>query len=448
MAPAYSIAVTFGLMVAAAGTGAPLSLVALTIPIIFIGIAFHRLCEEHPDAGSTYAWSRLAFGPGVGAFGAWIVVLSYFFAAVAAVVPAGIYTLDLAAHFGMVPASWSDNALAVAITGSMWVIVASLLLIGGIRPTARVSGLFLLFECVVLIGFAVLAIKGVPSTAATAHANTHFFTLGSGGLEGFLAAMVLAVWVTDGWEVSSYSSEENQGSSRIPGIGGLIGLILTVALILVCMISFMHAAPVAGLAGHTDDTLAYVAGLLGGGWRSTVMIATVLVSTAATLWTTQLGISRGIFSMARDRLFPSALTAVHPVFGTPYVAIAAVNAGVFVITVLTGLLPSASNALTEVVNATAVLLNLTFILTGASCIVHFLRKGTPITDVTRVVLPAIGTIAIAALLDLNFRSQSPLDQLIAAITIGLGIAYAAGVVLLGRTKLGPKVATAPGKAEG
>ena len=447
MAPAYSIAVTFGLMVAAAGTGAPLSLVALTIPIIFIGIAFHRLCEEHPDAGSTYAWSRLAFGPGVGAFGAWIVVLSYFFAAVAAVVPAGIYTLDLAAHFHLLPASWSDNALAVAITGSMWVIVASLLLIGGIRPTARVSGLFLLFECAVLVGFAVLAVKGVPA-AAPAHADLHLFTLGNGGLEGFLAAMVLAVWVTDGWEVSSYSSEENQGSSRIPGIGGLIGLVLTVALILGCMIAFMHAAPVAGLATHTDDTLAYVATLLGGGWRSTVMIATVLVSTAATLWTTQLGISRGIFSMARDRLFPSALTAVHPVFGTPYVAIAAVNAGVFVITVLTGLLPSASNALTEVVNATAVLLNLTFILTGASCIVHFVRKGTPVTDMTRVVLPALGTIAIAALLDLNFRSQSPLDQVIAAVTIGLGVAYAAGVVLLGRTKLAPKVVTAPGKAEG
>ena len=452
MAPAYSIAVTFGLMVAAAGNGAPLSLVALTIPIIFIGIAFHRLCEEHPDAGSTYAWSRLAFGPGVGAFGAWIVVLSYFFAAVAAVVPAGIYTLDLGAHFHITPDAWTNNALAVAITGSLWVIVASLLLIGGIRPTARVSGMFLLFECAVLLVFAVLAIKFLPgaSAAAATHAIAppQLFTLGNGGLEGFLAAMVLAVWVTDGWEVSSYSSEENQGSSRIPGIGGLIGLIATVALILVCMIAFMRLAPAAGLASHTDDTLAYVADLLGGGWHSTVMIATVLVSTAATLWTTQLGISRGIFSMARDRLFPSALTAVHPVFGTPYVAIAAVNAGVFVITVLTGLLPSASSALTEVVNATAVLLNLTFILTGASCIVHFVRKGTPVTDLTRVVLPAIGTVAIAALLDLNFRRQSPLDQTIAAVTIGLGVAYAGLVVILGRTKLAPKVVGAPRKAEG
>lgn len=452
MAPAYSIAVTFGLMIAAAGTGAPMALVALTIPILFIAIAFHRLCEEHPDAGSTYAWSRLAFGPGVGAFGAWVVVLSYFFAAVAAVVPAGIYTLDLAAHFHMVPSGWSDNALAVAITGSLWVVVASLLLIGGIRPTARVSGLFLLFECAVLLGFAAIAFFHPPAAAVAPVTNLHVLTFGSGGLDGFLAAMVLAVWVTDGWEVSSYSSEENQGGSKVPGIGGIIGLVLTVVLILVCMIAFMKIAPLAGLASNSDDSLAYIAQRLGGGLFSTIMIATVLVSTAATLWTTQLGISRGMFSMARDRLFPSSLAAVHPIFGTPYVAIAVVNAGVFVITILTGLLPSASNALNEVVNATAVLLNLTFILTGASCVVHFVRKGTKITDLTRVVLPALGTVAIAALLDLNFRHQSSLDQVIAAVTIGLGVVYAAGVVALGRTKLTSPAASAvvpaPGKAEG
>lgn len=447
MAPAYSIAVTFGFMVAAAGTGAPLSLVVLTIPIVFIAIAFHRLCEEHPDAGSTYAWSRLAFGPGVGAFAAWVVVLSYFFAAVAAVVPAGIYTLDLAAHFHIVPAASAENTLAVAAAGSVWVIVASLLLIGGIRPTARVSGLFLLFECAVLLIFVGLAIFHPAGAAVPVVAHATPFTFGTGGFEGFLGAMVLAVWVTDGWEVSSYSSEENEGGARVPGIGGLVALIATVVLILICMVAFMLIAPLAGLATHSSDSLAYIADRLGGGWRSTIMIATVLVSTAATLWTTQLGISRGMFSMARDRLFPNALTAVHPVFGTPYVAIAAVNAGVFVITALTGFLPSAGQALSEVVNATAVLLNLTFILTGASCVVHFLRKGRPITDMTRVVLPAVGTIAIAALLDLNFRRQTPLDQTIAAVTIGLGVAYAGLVVLLGRTKLQPKVAGEPRKAE-
>lgn len=46
------------------------------------------------------------------------------------------------------------------------------------------------------------------------------------------------------------------------------------------------------------------------------------------VWTTQLGISRGVFSMARDSVFPRALCAVHPNYGTPHLSILAVNIGV------------------------------------------------------------------------------------------------------------------------
>src|ERR1700682_5527382 len=88
MALPASIATTFGVMIAAAGAGAPLALLLLAIPVAFIALSFHRLCAARPDAGSTYAWSRIVFGRTAGAFSAWIVVLSYFFGAVAAVVPA------------------------------------------------------------------------------------------------------------------------------------------------------------------------------------------------------------------------------------------------------------------------------------------------------------------------------------------------------------------------
>lgn len=407
-------------MVAVAGSGAVLSLVILTVPIVFIAIAFHRLCEDRADAGSTYAWSRLAFGHRPGAFAAWIVVLSYFFAAVAAVVPAGVYTLELLAHFGWVPSAWVNQAPAVAIAGSSWVLVASALLIGGVRPTARASA-FLGLEVAALLLFAGLAFlhKPTPHSAAT-----HLFTLGSGGYAGFLAAMVLSIWATDGWEVSSYTSEENSGTSRQPGLGGLFGLLATVAIVLFCMIAYLRVGDLAGISNQAADTLAYVANQLGGGWREIVMVLTVLVSTAATLWTTQLGISRGVFSMARDSVFPRALSAVHPNYGTPHLSILAVNIGVLVVTLLMGFAPSAKDALLEVVNASSIFLGLTFILTGLSCVVHFRRKGFPLSDMTRIVLPAIGTIAVTYLLVKNFFSQTHEDQLIALGGIGIGVVFA------------------------
>ena len=402
-------------MVVAAGTGAPLALVVLTIPVIFIAIAFHRLCEEQPNAGSTYAWARSVFRPTLGAFAAWIVVLSYFFAAVASVVPAGIYSLSL-----LLP-RYVDNAVAVAIAGSVWVLAASALLIGGVRPTARTTAVFLFLEIVALLVFVGIAFAHAP---VARHAASGFWNLGNAGVAGFLAAMVLAIWVTDGWEVSTYVSEENAGSVREPGYGGLIGLIATVAIIVLCLVAFMRVGTLAGFSQHAGDSLAYVAAQVGGQWRTLVMVATVLVSTAATLWTTQLGISRGVFAMARDGLFPRALTKVHPRFRTPFVSIAVVNAGVLVVTLLTGLAPTASAALKEVINATSIFLGLTFIVTGLACVKRFSRAGVKWSDPTRMLLPAIGTLAIAALLVVNFSGQSPLDRAVAVASLAIGVVYA------------------------
>ena len=415
MAPSYSIAATFGLMVAAAGGAALLALVVLTIAVACIAVAFYRLCEEQPIAGSTYSWSRAAFGEKAGAFAAWIVLFSYFAAAAAAVVPAGIYTLDLFAP------GLSDNAWAVAIAGSLWVIVASALLIGGVRPTAQASALFLFVEIAILVVFAANAFAHAPVSQPTPVA---FLSLGPGGAAGFLGAMVIAIWVTDGWEISTYASEENKSGSRHPGAGALIALFATSAIILLCMIAFMRVGTLQGFSEHAGNALTYVAQQLGGGWRIPLMILTVLVSTAATLWTTQLGLSRGLFAMARDRLFPAALALVHPRFRTPAASIALVNSVVLAVVLLTGFFPTAKAALDDVINATSIIIGLTFILTGMACVRHFRSRGTPVLDLTRIVLPSVGTLAIVVLLVVNFANQSRTDQLIALGCVAFSIAFA------------------------
>ncbi|HXM19484.1 MAG TPA: APC family permease [Candidatus Tumulicola sp.] len=418
MAPAYSIAATFGLMVAASGFGAPLALVVLAIPAAFIAIAFHRLCEEQPEAGSTYAWTRIAFGARFALFAGWIVVLSYFVASVASVVPAGIYSLSL-----LWPGAAADTH-AVALVGGVWVIGAGVLLMTGMRPTANTTALFLSLEFAALLFFAILAFTH-PAAAQSLQSPKQLLGLGSGGFAGFLSAMVLAIWVTDGWEVSTYTSEEHTGSDRNPGLGGLIALTVTVGMMVLCSIAFMRVAPVQGIADHATDTLAYVALQLGGGWRSWLMVLTVLASSGAALWTTQLGLSRLLFSAARNGTLPASLATVHPKFGTPVWSIVVVSAGALALTLLIAIVPSVKAALSEVVNASSILLGLTYIFTGAACVWYFAKRRVPLTDATRIVLPALGTLAVTALLVVNFRSQSFVDQVIALICVVVGIIIAA-----------------------
>jgi amino acid transporter len=154
------------------------------------------------------------------------------------------------------------------------------------------------------------------------------------------------------------------------------------------------------------------------------MVLTVIVSTGATLWTGQLGLSRLLFSAARDKMLPHAFARVHPKFGTPSFSIAVVTLGALGLALLTGLAPNVRSGLNEVDNITSILLGLTFIVTGAACVVHFIRKGVPLTDTTRVVLPAVGTVSMIAILVADFGSQPFVDRIVAVGCLVLGVIYA------------------------
>src|SRR6476646_5233272 len=65
-APAYSLAATLGFIVAVTGIGvhAPAVLLVSFIPMLLISIAYRFLNRADPDAGTTFAWTTRALGPG------------------------------------------------------------------------------------------------------------------------------------------------------------------------------------------------------------------------------------------------------------------------------------------------------------------------------------------------------------------------------------------------
>src|ERR1700682_4379548 len=136
MGPAYSLASTMGPMVAQAGAQAPLALALLSAIMLRVVIGFAPLSRARrsrvrPNAGSSYAWIGQAFGNRVGAYAAWVLVLSNYFATMATAVPAGTYTLDLFAP------SLANSALADAVVGVAWILASGFMLSFGLRPTAR-----------------------------------------------------------------------------------------------------------------------------------------------------------------------------------------------------------------------------------------------------------------------------------------------------------------------
>ncbi len=418
MGPAYSLASTMGPMVGAAGTFAPLSLVMVSAIMLCIAIAFARMTRIAPSAGSSYAWIRQAFGLHAGAYGAWLLLLSNFFATMATAVPAGIYTLDLFAP------NLAQNPMCDAAVGALWIVASTLLLYAGVRPTALVTLVALALELGVLVASAIAAML-LPAhatvSAATSIRDAHALTF---SFAGFVTAMTLGVWMSDGWEVSASASEEVNDGASAAGRGGVTGLLATAVILVLAMTAYLHRGTAAGFAANQADAMRYVADLLGAGaWRP-VIIATVLVSTSSTLWTTILYLSRSVYAMGRDGVLPPAVGRLDGRC-EPLWALACVGVSVTLCELLTGLSQTAADALTAVLNASSVFLGLLFVLSAAAA----LRMRAAL------LAPLLGSIALAGVLAATLAVEPRTLQYYALAGVGLGVPFA-----LWRVRAAAKVA--------
>jgi amino acid transporter len=387
MSPAYSIASTMGPMVAAAGSASPGALLGLCAIMLCMAVAFSQLSRVSPNAGSSYSWIRTAFGNVTGAYGAWLLLLSNFFATMATAVPAGDYTLALIA-----PAH-ADSPVWSAVVGAVWILASALLLYVGVRPTAAVTAVALAIELGVLAVTAVVAAM-MPHAHVATHAGAHLPAIPL-TLFGLVNAMTLAIWMSDGWEVSSSAAEEVDAGPRAAGRGGIAGLLVTTVVLVGCMAAYLHLGSPAGFAGHQADAMLYVGDLLGGGvWRWAIVV-TVLVSTCSALWTTVLYLSRSVYAMGRDGLLPRRLGALDG-RSEPLWALGTVAILVTACELLTGLSATAADQLTLVLNVSAIFLGLLFVLSALACVRRF--WNVPGQVVAGVIVPLAGAACLLAIL--------------------------------------------------
>ena len=381
MGPAFSLATTMAAMIAAAGRWTWLALLTVALLMAMIAVGYRLLGERMRDAGSAYAWIRAAFGPSAGAYGAWVLLVANVFAVLATALPAGTYTLDLLAP------GLAANALAVSLVACGWTLASAGLVWYGLRPTALLAFGLLAAEVVVLAAAAGLS-------AAQPRPDAVAFTHGPPQWSGIVGAIVVGIWMIDGWEVSASAAEEAHGGPAVPGAGGLAGLVLTSVVLLAAILAFTRIGSPAGYAAHGSDALAYVGGLLGGAWPP-VLEVTVLVSLAASLQTTLVYLSRSLFAMGRDGLLPRALGELDR-RAEPAAAIGLVTAVSLAFCLAAGVSPSAGAAFDFALQGTSWFLGLLFVLSAAAAVWAF--RGEAEVRWSGVVLPGSAALVLGAVL--------------------------------------------------
>jgi amino acid transporter len=409
--PAFSLATTFGPMEAAGGSATPLALLLVTAIMVCVAVAYRRLGARYPNAGSAYTWVRIAFGSHAGAYAAWVLIVANLFAIVATALPAGIYTLAL---LGLFVPGIANTPLADGLVGAAWVLGAGALLYLGLRPTSRLANALAIAELIVLAVAAAFAFVHVPVRDAVAAAPPP----AAGGLIG---AIAIGIWMIDGWEVSASTAEEAYHADTAPGAGGLAGLLLTAAVLWLCMSAFLRAGTPAGFAANEGDAMAYVGEAIGGGpWRFAIT-ATVLVSLAASLQTTLVYLTRSFFAMGRDEVLPQR-------FGTldareqPAFAIVLLTAVGVAALVASAFFPSVRAAFDFILSGTTVFLGVLFMLSAAAAVRIFMWTRSAMLD--GVVLPALATLALGGVLAVSVAQGDRPTQLFLLAVAVAGVPFA------------------------
>ena len=193
-APAYSLAATLGFIVADKGVGvhAPAVLLVSFVPMLLVAFGYKYLNRADPDAGTTFAWTTRAFGPGMGWVNGWAIFLADLLVMASLAYVASTYTFKL---FGW---HWAEKHTGAALVGAiLWILLMTWICFRGIELSARVQQILLSFELVMLGLFASVALitvyTGSPSHSIQPHAS--WFNPFDMNFSSLVVAMLLGVFI-------------------------------------------------------------------------------------------------------------------------------------------------------------------------------------------------------------------------------------------------------------
>jgi amino acid transporter len=405
-APAYSLAVSVGLLAGYTGAAAPLVLAASAVPVILVALCFRELNRTEPDCGTTFPWTERAFGLGTGRMVGWTTVMACVLVMSNLAQVAAVYTYLL---LGLDSAA--DSRLAQAGLGTAFIMVMALLAYRGIRVAAATQFVLLTVEVVALLWFAINALR---------EAGSINILDGATGEGAWAAGVLVAVFLYWGWDSSFSVNEESRNPRRTPAVAALIAngfLIVLYVVVAWAAVAYAGVDPLAGIAD--DDFFAVLSNELLGTAGGKVLVGAVLVSALASTQTTILPTARTMLSMARRDAFPGQFARVSVRYQTPTVStwvFAGVSVLVYVVLVVTS-----DAVLADSVAAVSVLVSLYYLATAAAVPVYFkgaLRERL----VQRLVVPLLASLSFVVVLVLAVADVGAGPLLVVGATMVVGAA--------------------------
>lgn len=214
---------------------------------------------------------------------------------------------------------WDLNAvMPVRYAAAIAILLTAFFNIAGVKVGALFTNLTVLAKYgglmfIIIVAFAL----GLPETGG------NYFPLiptGSFTIPAFGLALVSTLWAFDGWADLSYNGGEVKDPQRNLPRALIGGTLMVIAIYLLANLAYLAVLPIEEIrvsrlvAADVAERVIGPAGVV-------FVSVTVMVSTFGTLNTVLFTSPRIFFAMADDGLFFKPVAAVHPRFGTPWIAI-------------------------------------------------------------------------------------------------------------------------------
>jgi len=312
---AYATGGPFGLedMVTSSGPGLTL-LYHLFIPFFWcipVSLVAAELTTAIPVEGGFYRWVRAAFGDFWGFLaGWWNWTASFLLAAAYAVLFADYLTTYISSYLTPV-GDRTHYLISVAI-----VALIGYVNVRGIRMVGTVSTVLEVFVLVVVALLCVAAAWKWHCNPFSPLVPPH-----AGKFQVFGAGLALGLWLYSGYEQLSNVAEEVQDPQR--SYPRALAIVVPLSMVTYFLPTLLSLAALGDWQNWHTGYFSKAAQLIAGPWLGLLMTVAAMIANVSLLNATVLTSTRMPSSMAEDRYLPSALSARHPRYGTPWIAIIA-----------------------------------------------------------------------------------------------------------------------------
>ncbi|MGY1802921.1 amino acid permease [Blastococcus sp. SYSU D00922] len=306
-----------------AGPAVVLSFVLAAVTAALTALCYAELASTIPVAGSSYSYAYATLGEVVAYGVGWCLVLEYAVSSAAVSVGWSEYLNQLLDDLvGVrIPEALSAAPGAgglVNLPAIVLVTLCAVLLVGGVRESARANVIMVVIKVAVLLLFVAVA-----ATAFDAGNYAPFAPLGIAGVS-MAASSIFFSFI--GLDAVSTAGEEVRDPRRNLPRAIIAALVVVTVVYLLVAIAAVGAQEAGAFEGQEAGLAVILEQVTGSRWPAIVLAAGAVVSIFSVTLVTMYGQTRILFAMSRDGMIPSFFGRVDarrrtPVRGTVAVAL-------------------------------------------------------------------------------------------------------------------------------